>query len=173
MAANARIAMTVAPSSGIAVCLTTSIEPFLASIPFSRRTSTPSTTTMALSTSMPSAIISAPREIRSSATSIGAIKMKVPAIVTISTKPISMPLRSPMKNSSTIMTMATASSKLITKPLMATVTASDCIDTIPASMPTGSCPRNVTRRCSRASPILTTLPPATVEMPSPIAVLPS
>ena len=163
----------VAPSSGIAVCLTISIEPFLASMPFSRRTSTPSTTTMALSTSMPSAIISAPREIRSSATSIGDIKIKVPAIVTISTKPIRIPLRSPMKNSSTTITMATAWSRLTTNPLMATVTASDCMDTIPASMPTGSCPVSSAIRCSRASPILTTLPPATVEIPRPIASLPS
>ena len=173
MAANARMAITVAPSRGIAVCLTTSMAACLASSPFCRRTSTPSTTTMALSTSMPRAMIRAPSEMRSRATPMGARKMKLPAMVNSNTKPISRPLRSPMNNSSTTMTMATACIRLTRKPRMAVLTASDCTETRPKSMPTGIWALSSLARCFSASPMVTTLPPDTVEIPRPIAGLPS
>ena len=101
IAANPRMAMAVAPNSGTADCFTTSDAARFGSTPFSMRISIPSTTTMALSTSMPSAMISAPSEMRSRATPIGPRKMNVPAIVSRRMKPIRRPLRTPMKNSST------------------------------------------------------------------------
>ncbi|MNQ87527.1 hypothetical protein D3C85_1027530 [compost metagenome] len=146
IAAKARIAIRVAPSSGQADCLTTVEAARSALSPFCMRMSTPSTTTMALSTSMPSAMINAPSEIRSSATPIGSRNRKEPAMVNSSTKPISSPLRRPMNSSRTATTMATASSRLSTKPEMAVVTASDCRDTMPNSMPTGRCPSSSAMR---------------------------
>ncbi len=137
MAANASTAMTVAPKSGHAVCFTTATAALVRSMPCWRRTSMPSTTTMALSTSMPSAMISAPSEIRSSVTPAADMKMKLPAIVRNSTKPMSRPLRRPMKNSSTTMTIATACSRLTTKLCTATCTLSDCREMTPNSMPRG------------------------------------
>ncbi len=65
------------------------------------------------------------------------MKMKVPLMVSTRTKPISRPLRSPMKTSSTTITMATAWIRLSRKLSMATVTASDCSETIPSSTPSG------------------------------------
>ena len=62
---------------------------------------------------------------------MGPRKMKLPQIVSSRTKPISSPLRSPMKKSSTTITMATASTRLMTKPLIAVVTASDWRETMP------------------------------------------
>ena len=116
MAAKASTAMIVAPRSGHAVCLTTSSAALRLSMPCWKRINMPSTTTIALSTSMPSAIISAPSEIRSSSTPAMLIKMKLPQIVRNSTKPIRSPLRNPMKKSRTTMTIATAWSRLTTNP---------------------------------------------------------
>ncbi|OPZ41070.1 MAG: hypothetical protein BWY99_00235 [Synergistetes bacterium ADurb.BinA166] len=60
--AKAIAAMIVAPSRGTWVCLTTSIAEDAPSRPLCIPTRIPSATTMALSTSMPSAIMRAPRE---------------------------------------------------------------------------------------------------------------
>ncbi len=114
IAAKASTAMIVAPSSGQAVCCTVSTAARTLSTPCCSFTSIPSTTTMALSTSIPSAMISAPREMRSSIT----------------------PMR-PMKRSSTTTTMATACSRLTRKLLMAVVTALDWRAMIPTSIPSG------------------------------------
>ena len=81
MAAKARMAMAVAPARGIAVCLTTAMAASLACSPRCMRIRMPSTTTMALSTSMPRAMIRAPREIRSRTTPFAARMMKLPAMV--------------------------------------------------------------------------------------------
>ena len=55
--------MAVAPSSGHCDCLTTSIAAFVRLSPFSAATSTASVMTMALSTSIPSAMMNAPSEV--------------------------------------------------------------------------------------------------------------
>ena len=86
---------------------------------------------------------------------------------------MSSPVRNPMKISSTTITMTTACARLTTKPLIDSVTASDCIEITPNSMPTGTRSMSSFIRTLSASPITTTLPPATVEMPSPMAGLPS
>ena len=173
IAAKARIAITVAPSRGVADWLTTSDAAWRGSALCSSLTSIPSTITIALSTSIPSAMISAPREMRSSATPIGLRKMKLPAIVSTRTKPIRAALRRPMKKRSTTITIATACSRLVTNPLMAVLTASDCNETIPISTPSGICELISRTRASSAWPMVTTLPPETVEMPRPTASFPS
>jgi len=165
--------MAVPPSSGMAVLPTTSMAACRGLTPLPMLMSMPSTTTMALSTSMPRAMIRAPREMRSRTTPCIFRKMKLPQIVKSRMNPISSPLRSPMNNRSTTITMTMASARLITKPLMAVVTASDCMEITPNSMPTGICSINSRMRTLSASPMVTTLPPATVEMPRPTASLPS
>ena len=66
----------------------------------------PSATTMALSTIMPSAMTSAPRDMRCRSMPNIAIRMKVPRIVTISAVPMITPMRQPMARVSTTSTMA-------------------------------------------------------------------
>jgi len=173
MAPNAMMATAVAPSSGMEVWATTSLAASSAAWPFFMRTSTPSTTTMALSTSMPSAMINAPSEMRSRATSHGPMKMNVPQMVSARMAPMMSPLRRPMNTSSTTMTMATAWTRLTRKPSIAVVTASDCSEMMPNSMPNGMRGRSSLARFSMASPMVTTLPPLTVEMPMPMAGCPS
>ncbi|MBW2236480.1 MAG: hypothetical protein JRG85_13920 [Deltaproteobacteria bacterium] len=138
MAPKASTATAVAPSSGTEVCPTTSMPAASAAMPFCILTITPSTTTMALSTSMPSAMTRAPSEIRSRATSHGPMKMKVPQMVNARTKPMIRLLRRPMKSTSTPMTMATASTRLTRKALIAVVVAADWSEAMPASTPSGT-----------------------------------
>ncbi len=133
----------------------------------------PSVTTIALSTSMPSAMISAPSEMRCMAMPSIHIAISVPATVSTSTAPMISPLRRPMKSSSTTTTIATAATRLSTKPATAARTESDWKETTFSSMPTGRWPSSSARRRLTASPISTTLPPSTLEMPSPIAAWPS
>ena len=64
MGAKAVIAMMVAPSKGHFVCLTTELAACNLVMPRCKPMSMPSVTTMALSTSIPSAMMSPPREIR-------------------------------------------------------------------------------------------------------------
>ena len=66
IAAKAVMAMAVAPSSGSWACAVTSRAASSLSCPARIRTIIPSVMTIALSTSMPSAMISAPSEIRCS-----------------------------------------------------------------------------------------------------------
>ena len=152
---------------------TTSEAALMRSIPFSIRTCIPSTTTIALSTSIPRAMISAPREIRSRITPCSCMKTKVPKIVRKRIPPMIAPLRIPMKIIRTTNTIATASSRLTMKPPIAAVTASDCSDTAPISIPSGVWARSCSNFRCRASPIVTTLPPVTVEMPIAMPGFPS
>ena len=85
--------MTVAPNSGILACATTSFAAFNRFTPDWIFICMPSTTTIALSTSMPSAIINAPKEIRSSVISYIPITSNVPQIVTNKMAPIIKPDR--------------------------------------------------------------------------------
>ena len=169
MAAKARMATTVAPSSGHAVCDTTSDAACLGSVPRCILISIPSTTTMALSTNIPSAMMSAPSETRSSARPFVPMRTNVPAMVSNRMNPMSKPLRSPMKINNTTMTIATAWMRLTMNPLMAAVTSRDWSEMMPNSIPSGSEPWSSRSRTSSASPIVTTLPPATVEIATPYA----
>jgi hypothetical protein len=169
MAAKARIATTVAPRSGIAVCPTTSLAASVASCPASMRTLIPSTTTMALSTSMPRAMIRAPREILSRVTPMVPMKRKVPEMVRKRIVPMMSPLRRPMKRRSTTTTMATACPRVTMKPSMAVVTASDCMEILWSSIPRGVWAWSRRSFSLIASPITTTFPPDTVEIPRAMA----
>ena len=115
--ANAVTAITVAPNSGHLVCVTMSVAACSLVRPFWVPISIPSTTTMALSTSIPSAMTKAPSEIRCKSMAKYFIKMKVPNTVNNKIKPISKPERKPIKKRSTTITIPTACAKLITKPL--------------------------------------------------------
>ncbi len=79
------------------------------------------------------------------------------------------PLRKPIANTSTATTITIASTRLITNPLIAVVTASDWIEIRPNSIPIGVSDFSARNRAARALPMSTTFPPATVETPSPIA----
>ncbi len=115
--AKAIMPITVAPSSGHWFCLTTLTAASTLLMPRRIPTIIPSAMTIALSTSMPSAIINAPRETRCRLISPRRIKMKVPSTVNNSTVPISKPLRKPMVSSNAIITMATASTRFSRKSL--------------------------------------------------------
>ena len=171
--ANDRIATAVAPSSGHWVCFTTASAALTLSSPFCAAISTPSVMTMALSTSIPSAMMNAPRLIRSNRMPRFCMISTVLITVTTSTTPISTPLCIPMVSNRTATTMTTASIRLTRKPPTATFTLSAWCEITPNSMPMGVSARSSSRRRSMASPITTTLPPLTVEMPSPMQGLPS
>ena len=85
----------------------------------------PSVTTMALSTSMPSAMINAPREMRCIAMPSRYIAISVPATVSSRMLPTMRPLRRPMKITSTMTTMTRAATRFATKPSTANRTESD------------------------------------------------
>ena len=107
----------------------------------------PSTTTMALSTSIPSAITNAPNDIRWRSIAIHFINTKVPSTVNSKIRPINSPERNPIKNSSTIITIATAWPKLTTKPLTDLSTSVGWLYTSSISIPTGCCSLSSANRC--------------------------
>ena len=78
------------------------------------------------------------------------------------------PDRSPMNTSSTTITMATAWARLTMKLSMASVTTSPWKNMKSRSIPSGVIGASSARRAATSSPITTTLPPDTVEIPSPI-----
>ena len=122
MGANASTATAVAPRSGHLFCSTMAMAAFTLSRPFCAATSTPSAMTMALSTSIPSAMMNAPRLMRSSRMPIHFMTISDAMTVTTSTTPMSTPLRSPIATSSTATTMITDSTRLIMNPLTAACT---------------------------------------------------
>ena len=169
IALKARMPTTVPPSKGNCVPLTTAIAALWACSPFCMRTKMPSVTTMALSTSIPRAMIKAPSDTRCMAISSIYMAIKVPATVSNNTSPTITPLRQPINRISTSTTIATAAAKFSTKPSTASRTESDWYDTTCKSIPTGRCESNSFKRARTASPISTTLPPATWEIPRPMA----
>ena len=137
IALNARMPTRVPPNNGQSVALTTSLMACSRGSPCCSLTNTPSVTTMALSTSIPSAMMSAPSDMRCIAISSINIIISVPATVSSKTKPIIKPERSPIKNSSTKNTITTAAMRLSTKLSTEAFTDSDCMEIIFSSMPTG------------------------------------
>ena len=157
--------MAVAPNSGKAVCPITSLAASRGSFPTCMRTRIPSVTTIALSTSMPRAMIRPPKEIRSRMIPFIPMMMKDPMIVVTSTPPMISPLRRPMKMRRTTITMATASIRLRIKPLIEATTACDWSEMTPNWTPSGISGNSSCIRLSSPCPILTTFPPSTVETP--------
>ena len=89
------------------------ISSFLA--PLWTPTRMPSVTTIALSTIMPRAMMSAPREMRCMGMSAASIVARVAKIVISRIAPITTADRSPMKSNSVTMTMTSAAITLATK----------------------------------------------------------
>ena len=130
-------AMAVAPKSGHWFCATASRITSSLSRPDSMPTLIASFTTIALSVSMHSAMMNAPKEIRSIRTPLKYISCSVPRIVSSSTSPMMVPARKPIIIRSTTKTMLTALSKLNAKARVASVTASGWKLISPISMPIG------------------------------------
>ena len=97
--------MTVAASKGKRVVATAAIADSRGLKPCLIRVIMPSVTTMALSTSMPIAIIIAPSEIRCSSIPAVAITPIVPVTVSNSTAPTMTPARQPINRHSAAMTV--------------------------------------------------------------------
>ncbi len=127
---------------------------------------------MELSTIIPSAITSAPRDMRSRSILKIAIKIKVANMVKINPVPMIIPMRMPMGMASTTSTMATASIRLTMKSLIAVLTKSDCQANLVISIPIGKCGMISFRRFSIFFPVCTTLPPTTLASWMAIAGLP-
>ncbi len=123
MGAKAIMAITVAPNNGHwvwdTICLAASKRVLPRRIPIKM----PSVTTMALSTNIPRAIMSAPREMSCSSIPSTFITIKVPRIVSSKIRPINRPERNPINSRSTAITMAMDSIRLIKKPLTVSSTA--------------------------------------------------
>ena len=118
--------MTVAPSRGIWVLAAASSAAALLSRPRRIEICIPSATTMALSTSMPIAMISAPSEIRSISIENSAMKNSVPTTVSRSVDPTTTAARQPMKIPSTTTTMETDMARFTRKALEASSTTTCC-----------------------------------------------
>ncbi len=118
--------ITVAPRSGHCVFLTASSAASSRRFPRCTPVSIPSVTTIALSTSMPIAMMSAPSEIRSISRPNWFMKKIVPSTVRNSTDPTVRPARHPIDTIRTITTMATDSARLIRKSLIDRFTTTCC-----------------------------------------------
>ncbi|CAI8370041.1 MAG: Uncharacterised protein [Halieaceae bacterium] len=115
----------------------------------------PSVTTMALSTSMPIAIIMAPSEIRCSSIPAAAITPTVPVTVSNSTAPTITPARQPINRHSAAMTVVMEAVRFSRNSPIDRSTRRCCSKSGIISMPTGrSC-------CSSSSRVSTALPTRT------------
>ena len=117
-------AIAVAPKRGIAVFLAGLVKASYLFSPFSRLVSVPSTTTMALSTSIPIAIMNEPRETLCISILTASIYIKVPSMERISPLPIIRPLLIPIVNKRTPTTTTTEAIRLLTNCPIAFVTRS-------------------------------------------------
>ena len=110
---NAITAINVAPNSGIAVLDVGLVKAVYLLSPLSRESKTPSTTTIELSTSIPIAIIKAPKDTLCKSIFIANMAIRVPNIESISPLPIIRPLLIPIVIKSTPTTTTTDSIKFI------------------------------------------------------------
>ena len=123
---KATIPITVAPSSGTCVFCAASSAASRECSPRRMAVCIPSATTIALSTSMPIAMISAPRLMRSISTPKGSISASVPVTVSNSVPPTTTAARSPMNSAKTTRTMATDMPRLTRKSFEAACTITCC-----------------------------------------------
>ena len=120
------IPITVAPSSGMDVELSVSAAAFIALFPRAMPITIPSVITMALSTSIPIAMIRAPRLIRSIAIPKTDMKNSVTNTVSPSVVPTTRPARQPIVIISAPTTMATDIARLRRKLETASSTTTCC-----------------------------------------------
>ena len=116
---NEQMAMNVAPSKPHCGPVAPSISAFLRSIPRAMAICALSVTTMALSTSIPMAMMKPAREVRFSPTPMKDMMSNVPPMVNSSELPISIPARSPITSMMITITMRRDSIRLMMKPLFA------------------------------------------------------
>ena len=121
---NARIAMSVAPRSGIAVFLPIAVSASMRGFPLFRSTRMPSIMTMALSTSIPIARINAPKDTRCILPSAIPRSRKEPMTITMRDMPMIMPLLMPITSMSIAITITTDSMRLMKNVESASVTRS-------------------------------------------------
>ena len=174
MGKNARMAISVAPSRGIAVCRPMAVRASMRGRPLRMPTSMPSIITMALSTSIPIARIRAPSDTRCMVPSSPARKVSEPSTISTRLMPMMMPLRMPMNIMSTTITMATDSMRLSTNVPSDAPTRSGWKNTLWHSTPVGN---RVSRRWSihfsTLSPTLSMSVPDEAAMSMPRAFSPS
>ena len=116
----------MAPRSGIWVFPAVSAAASREDLPPCMAICIPSATTMALSTSMPMAMISAPSEIRSISIAKTAMKNSVPTTVSNRVAPTTTEARQPMNSASTPTTMATDMARFTRKAFEASSTTRCC-----------------------------------------------
>lgn len=131
---NVSTAINVAPNSGMAVVPTADSMAGRLRMPRCMFTNAASYTTIALSTSIPMAIIMAASDIRCRAIPVAHMYINVPKIEKISPLPISMPFFIPMNRSSTPATVITDIIRFSTKPslprpthVLGRILSADCI----------------------------------------------
>ena len=126
MPAKAMMPMMVAPNRGICVLPAASSAASREDLPRPIAIFMPSATTMALSTNIPIAMISAPNEIRSISMEKIDINSTVPTTVSSSVAPTTTDARAPMKTPRTSTTMPTDIARLIKNPLEDSSTTTCC-----------------------------------------------
>ena len=117
-------------------------------------------------------MMNAPREMRSKMRPIWFITATVAKTVRRRIVPMRTPLLMPIVKRRTAITIMTDSMRFTTKPFTAVSTVEAWCETMPNSIPIGVSGLSSSTRLSMAAPIVITLPPFTVEMPSPTAGLP-
>ena len=156
MGRKARMAISVAPSRGMAVFCPMEVSASRRDLPILWSTRMPSTMTMALSTSMPIARMKLASDTRCKVPSKPFSTANEPNTITTRLPPMMTPLFSPMKKMSTTTTMSTDSSRFTRNVLMAELTRSGWKNTLWHSTPAGI------RRSSCSTFRSTTLPTFTM-----------
>ena len=161
---NVSTAINVAPNSGMAVVPTADSMAGRLRMPRCMFTNAASYTTIALSTSIPMAIIMAASDIRCRAISVAHMYINVPKIEKTSPLPISMPFFIPMNRSSTPATVITDIIRFSTKPSLASADSCPWSYIVCRLYPSGSVCLASSMYAATRSDISTTLPSATVGM---------
>ena len=113
------MAMNVAPSNPHCGPVAPSIRAFRRSMPRAMAICALSVTTIALSTSIPMAMMKPASEVRFNPTPMKDMMSSVPPMVNINELPISIPARSPITSMMITITMSRDSIRLMMKPLFA------------------------------------------------------
>ena len=154
------MAMSVAPSSGMAVLRPIAVIASRRGRPSLRSTRMPSTMTMALSTSIPMARMKAASETRCIVPSKSPRMRNEPTTIITRLMPMIMPLRKPIVSMRIATTMSTDSTRFTKKVVSASVTCSGWKKTLWHSMPAGN--RSASSSASRRS---TSAPTLTISVP--------
>ena len=169
---NEQMAMNVAPSNPHWGLVAPSISAFRRSMPRAMAIWALSVTTMALSTSIPMAMINPAREVRFRPTPRNDIMSSVPPIENIREEPISTPARMPITSMMITITIRMDSIRLMMNPLLASWAITFSGYRLSSSSPTGMRGMSSASLRSTSSPVFTTSFVGSVEMPIPMARFP-